>query len=38
MAEALIDVTGIGNAIVDVLAHADEALPREHGLTRARWR
>jgi sugar/nucleoside kinase (ribokinase family) len=34
MADALIDVTGIGNAIVDVLAHADDAFLATHGLTK----
>jgi sugar/nucleoside kinase (ribokinase family) len=29
-----IDVTAVGNAIVDVLAHADDALLREHGLVK----
>lgn len=32
MAAALIDVTGIGNAIVDVLAHADDAFLSKWGL------
>lgn len=32
MADALIDVTGIGNAIVDVLAHADDAFVHAQGL------
>src|SRR5262245_25940660 len=32
MADALIDVTGIGNAIVDVLAHADDAFLARYGL------
>jgi sugar/nucleoside kinase (ribokinase family) len=31
---AAIDVTGIGNAIVDVLAHADDALIAAQGLTK----
>ncbi len=34
MAGASIDVTGIGNAIVDVLCHADEALLLRSGLTK----
>lgn len=34
MADALIDVTGIGNAIVDVLCHADERLLARCGLTK----
>ncbi len=32
MTDGLIDVTGIGNAIVDVLAHADEAFLAAQGL------
>jgi sugar/nucleoside kinase (ribokinase family) len=32
MADAVIDVTGIGNAIVDVLAHASDGLLAEQGL------
>jgi sugar/nucleoside kinase (ribokinase family) len=32
MADALIDVTGIGNAIVDVLAHAEDRFLVEQGL------
>jgi sugar/nucleoside kinase (ribokinase family) len=32
MTDALIDVTGIGNAIVDVLAHADDAFLAAQGL------
>ncbi|HZT17818.1 MAG TPA: adenosine kinase [Dongiaceae bacterium] len=32
MAEALLDVVGIGNAIVDVLAHAEEPFLAKHGL------
>ena len=31
---ALKDVLGIGNAMVDVLAHADDAFLAAHGLTR----
>jgi sugar/nucleoside kinase (ribokinase family) len=34
MADAMIDVTGIGNAIVDVLAHADDAFLDTHGLAK----
>jgi sugar/nucleoside kinase (ribokinase family) len=34
MAEGLLDVVGIGNAIVDVLAHADEAFLLRHGLNK----
>jgi sugar/nucleoside kinase (ribokinase family) len=34
MADAMIDVTGIGNAIVDVLAHADDAFLAAQGLTK----
>ena len=34
MAAARYDVIGIGNAIVDVLAHADEAFLAEHGLAK----
>jgi sugar/nucleoside kinase (ribokinase family) len=34
MAEGLIDVAGIGNAIVDVLAHADEAFLLRHRLNK----
>lgn len=34
MAESHIDVLGIGNAIVDVIAHADEAFLRQHGLSK----
>jgi fructokinase len=32
MADTNLDVVGIGNAIVDVLTHADDALIRHHGL------
>ena len=34
MADAQIDVVGIGNAIVDVIAHADEATLDRHGLNK----
>lgn len=34
MSDGLIDVTGIGNAIVDVLAHADEAFLSAQGLSK----
>jgi sugar/nucleoside kinase (ribokinase family) len=34
MGERQIDVTGIGNAIVDVLAHADDAFLKAHGLAK----
>ncbi|HZD26923.1 MAG TPA: adenosine kinase [Alphaproteobacteria bacterium] len=34
MAELRYDVTGIGNAIVDVLAHADDAFLAQHGLAK----
>ena len=34
MADASIDVTGIGNAIVDVLAHAEDAFIAAQGLTK----
>jgi sugar/nucleoside kinase (ribokinase family) len=34
MADATLDVVGIGNAIVDVLAHADDAFIDQHGLTK----
>jgi sugar/nucleoside kinase (ribokinase family) len=34
MPEGLIDVTGIGNAIVDVLAHADDAFLAAQGLAK----
>ncbi|MFQ5985535.1 MAG: adenosine kinase [Alphaproteobacteria bacterium] len=34
MATVTLDVVGIGNAIVDVLVHADDALLAEHGLTK----
>src|SRR6516165_10784094 len=34
MAEGLLDVVGIGNAIVDVLAHAEEAFLLRHGLNK----
>ncbi len=34
MAQQELDVVGIGNAIVDVLAHADEAFLETHGLVR----
>ncbi len=34
MAEARFDVAGIGNAIVDVLAHGDDAFIAEHGLAK----
>jgi len=34
MADGLLDVVGIGNAIVDVLAHADEAFILRHGLNK----
>lgn len=34
MADGLIDVTGIGNAIVDVLCHADDALLTQAGLVK----
>jgi hypothetical protein len=27
-----LDVTGVGNAIVDVIAHADDALLKQHKL------
>ena len=32
--ETTLDVVGIGNAIVDVLVHADDAFLAEHGLTK----
>jgi sugar/nucleoside kinase (ribokinase family) len=34
MAAATLDVVGIGNAIVDVLAHADDAFLKRHGLAK----
>ena len=34
MADATLDVVGIGNAIVDVLAHADDGFIDAHGLTK----
>ncbi len=34
MAETRFDVVGIGNAIVDVLAHADDGFLAEHALTK----
>jgi sugar/nucleoside kinase (ribokinase family) len=34
MAAATLDVVGIGNAIVDVLAHADDAFLAQHGLNK----
>src|SRR6266702_6766874 len=34
MAAATLDVVGIGNAIVDVLAHADDAFLATHGLAK----
>ncbi len=34
MADALLDVAGIGNAIVDVLAHTDDAFLEAHGLAK----
>ena len=34
MTEARFDVVGIGNAIVDVLAHADDAFLESHGLAK----
>src|SRR5205807_546291 len=34
MAAATLDVVGIGNAIVDVLAHADDAFLVKHGLNK----
>lgn len=34
MADSQIDVLGIGNAIVDVIAHADDAFLAEHALTK----
>ncbi|MFP6742079.1 MAG: adenosine kinase [Alphaproteobacteria bacterium] len=34
MADATLDVVGIGNAIVDVLAHADDAFIDQQGLTK----
>src|ERR1700730_11159936 len=34
MATATLDVVGIGNAIVDVLAHADESFLATHGLAK----
>src|SRR5262245_18465083 len=34
MGEGQIDVTGIGNAIVDVLAHGDDAFLAAHGLAK----
>ena len=34
MAEAHFDVLGVGNAIVDVLAHADDAFIDTHGLAK----
>lgn len=34
MADATLDVVGIGNAIVDVLAHADDGFIDGHGLTK----
>src|ERR1700722_6268430 len=34
MAEATIDVAGIGNAIVDVIAHADDALLAAEGFAK----
>ena len=34
MAEATLDVVGIGNAIVDVLVHADDAFLDAHGLAK----
>ena len=34
MTDAALDVVGIGNAIVDVLAHADDNFLRKHGLAK----
>src|SRR5258708_36722575 len=34
MAAAALDVVGIGNAIVDVLAHADDGFLHTHGLAK----
>src|ERR1700757_4286425 len=34
MATATLDVVGIGNAIVDVIAHADDAFLKAHGLAK----
>ena len=34
MTDAALDVVGIGNAIVDVLAHADDDFLRKHGLAK----
>jgi sugar/nucleoside kinase (ribokinase family) len=34
MADATLDVVGIGNAMVDVVAHADEAFLEAHGLSK----
>ena len=34
MAAATLDVVGIGNAIVDVLAHADDGFLDRHGLAK----
>ncbi|MGF1625087.1 MAG: adenosine kinase [Alphaproteobacteria bacterium] len=34
MTQAQRDVVGIGNAIIDIIAHADEAFLREHALTK----
>jgi sugar/nucleoside kinase (ribokinase family) len=36
MTEANIDVVGIGNAIVDVLAHAEEGFLAREGLVKGR--
>ena len=34
MADSQFDVVGIGNAMVDIMVHADEAFLAEHGLTK----
>ena len=34
MLPARFDVVGIGNALVDVIAHADDAFLAEHGLVK----
>ena len=36
MNSAAVDVVGIGNAIVDVIAHADERFLADEGLPRGR--
>ncbi len=38
MAKGRVEVVGIGNAIVDVLTHADDALLEREGLTKGSMR